>query len=248
MSTEDLLGLAIPVAFFFMLAVELFRPARQFPRVKLWRLVGVVFLVVVMAVNIALPLVLPIEWMQRHRLFDGTRLGTVGGVIAGYLVTSLLGYLWHRAEHRFHFLWRWFHQMHHSPTRMDLSGVFFFHPFDVVSQIVWSFVAGVLILGLTPLAAALTGTVAAFYALFQHWNIATPRWLGFLIQRPESHCLHHERDVHARNYSDLPLWDMLFGSFHNPATFAGEVGFAPAEARRVGAMLLGRDVTAPPLS
>ena len=58
--------------------------------------------------------------------------------------------------------------------------------------------------------------------------------------------LHHEFAVHARNYGDLPLWDMLFGTFANPrdeAVTAGlRVGFAPEAARRVGAMLLCVDV------
>jgi hypothetical protein len=45
----------------------------------------------------------------------------------------------------------------------------------------------VIVLGLDPLAAALTGYLFTFYGLFQHWNIRTPRWLGYFIQRPESH-------------------------------------------------------------
>ena len=66
--------------------------------------------------------------------------------------------------------------------------------------------------------------MSAFYALFQHWNVRTPRWLGYIIQRPESHGLHHELGVHARNYSDFPLWDILMGTFVNPASFDGDVG------------------------
>ena len=88
-----------------------------------------------------------------------------------------------------------------------------------------------LVLGLDPVAAALTGYIAAFYGYFQHMNIRTPRWLGYLIQRPEAHCIHHQRDVHAYNYGDLPVWDMLFGTFRNPASFEGAVGLRPARHR-----------------
>ena len=98
---------------------------------------------------------------------------------------------------------------------------------------------------LEPLAAALTGYVASFYSFFQHWNVRTPRWLGLLIQRPEAHCLHHERGVHARNFGDLPLWDMIFGTFANPADFEGEVGFEAPADRRLGAMLVFVDVNRP---
>ena len=54
--------------------------------------------------------------------------------------------------------------------------------------------------------------------MFQHANIRTPHWLGYIVQRPESHSAHHERGVHARNYGDLPLFDIIFGTFHNPRT------------------------------
>jgi hypothetical protein len=37
----------------------------------------------------------------------------------------------------------------------------------------------------------------------QHANIRTPRWLGYLIQRPESHGVHYGRGIHRCNYSDL---------------------------------------------
>ena len=53
-------------------------------------------------------------------------------------------------------------------------------------------------------------------AAFQHANLRTPRWLGYLIQRPESHSVHHARGVHAFNYCDFPLIDMLFGTLRNP--------------------------------
>ena len=49
--------------------------------------------------------------------------------------------------------------------------------------------------------------------------------------------------MHARNYGDLPLWDLLFGTFSNPRAFTGEVGFSPGSHRRVGSMLIGRDVS-----
>ena len=56
-------------------------------------------------------------------------------------------------------------------------------------------------------------------------NIRTPRLLGYLIQRPEQHGLHHERDVHAYNYASLMLWDLLFGTFRNPESFPTQYGF-----------------------
>jgi sterol desaturase/sphingolipid hydroxylase (fatty acid hydroxylase superfamily) len=147
--------------------------------------------------------------------------------------------------HRTPFLWRWFHQMHHSAERMDAFSAFIFHPLDVVGfAFVGSFALGVII-GLQPEAALLTGTVGTFLAFFNHSNIRTPQWLGYIIQRPENHSLHHERGVHAFNYGDISLWDMVFGTFRNPKTWEGQTGFYDGASERIGEMLIGRDVSQP---
>lgn len=244
MNAEDLLGLAIPVTYLVMLAVEHWRPARRFPPIPWWRTLGAVFVVILLTINMMLPLMLPVEWLATHRLLDLSSLGVGGGAVVGYLVVSLVNYVWHRSEHRFMILWRGFHQLHHSPTRMDISGAAFTHPLEVVAAGIIAIGITVFLLGVDPLAAALTGYIGAFYSMFQHWNIRTPGWLGYIIERPESHCRHHEMNVHADNYSDLPLWDILFGTFRNPETFDGEVGFEGPASRRIGAMLLGADVNA----
>jgi sterol desaturase/sphingolipid hydroxylase (fatty acid hydroxylase superfamily) len=235
----------IPVTYLALLALERAFPARAFPEIRFWRLTGSLFVVVLLGVNAALPSLVPGDWLARHRLLDGGRLGLVGGVVVGYLALSFVSYWVHRAEHRFGLAWRALHQLHHSPPRVDLAGSAYTSPLEVVVFASLSMAVLVVVLGLDPLAAALTGYVGAFYSMFQHWNVRTPRALGYLIQRPESHCAHHERGVHARNYGDLPLWDLVFGTFHNPEGFQGEVGFEPRAARRVGAMLLGVDVSAP---
>jgi sterol desaturase/sphingolipid hydroxylase (fatty acid hydroxylase superfamily) len=98
----------------------------------------------------------------------------------------------------------------------------------------------VLGVGIGAEAAIAINLVATFMGLFQHANIKTPHWLGYLIQRPESHSAHHERGVHARNYGDLPLFDIIFGTFHNPREFDGQVGFFEGGSCKVGPMLIGK--------
>lgn len=245
MDTVDLVGLLIPLTYFVMLAVELRWPARRFPARRGWHLLGIGFLLLIASVGATVPLLLPLEWMAAHRWLDGSRLGVVGGTLVGWFVLSGLSYAYHRGAHTLPWLWRATHQLHHSPQRVDISGSVFFHPLEMVVQVLLQLFVTVIVLGLHPLAAALTGVVAAFYGMFQHWNVRTPVWLGYVIQRPEAHCEHHRRGVHASNYGDLPLWDLLFGSFRNPRAFEGECGFdAPAD-RRVARMLGWQDVNAP---
>jgi len=245
MESLDLIGPAIPATYLVMLALEKWRPARVFPARRGWTWIGLGFLVLVGTVSTVLPLLIDTQWLAAHRLVDGTRLGIAGGTVVGYVVLSALTYAYHRTCHAVPMLWRLSHQIHHSPQRVDMSGSVLFHPFEMVVQVLLQLFVTLIVLGLDPLAAALTGYVAAFYGMFQHWNVHTPQWLGVLIQRPEAHCEHHRRGVHAHNYGDLPIWDILLGTFRNPKTFSGECGFdAPAD-KRLGAMLALRDVNAP---
>ena len=240
MKIEDILGLAVPATYLFMYVTEKIWPARQFPKIGWWGLVGVGFMLAMMTVGVVLPLVLPVEWIAAHRLVNGEALGVAGGAIVGFVAFELVVYAYHRACHTFPFMWRALHQMHHAPQRIDIPGAVVFHPLELVVQNVIALGVTLFVLGLDPLAAAIIGYMGAFYGLFQHWNIRTPAWLGYVIQRPEAHCHHHELNVHALNYSDFPLWDMVFGTFKNPDKFEGRVGFA--EKASFAKMLVGVDV------
>ena len=245
MDTVELIGLLVPLTYLVMLAIEARWPARAFPPRRGWRWIGIGFLLLIATVGTVVPLLLPLEWLAAHRWLDGSGLGVVGGTAVGWLVLSFANFLWHRASHAFSPLWRFGHQMHHSPQRVDISGSTLFHPAEMVVQVLVQLFVTVIVLGLDPLAAALVGYVVAFHGMFQHWNVRTPAWLGYLIQRPEAHCVHHRRGVHAYNYSDFPLWDLLSGGWRNPREFRGACGFeSPADAR-LGAMLAFTDVNAP---
>ncbi len=103
-------------------------------------------------------------------------------------------------------------------------------------------IAAVLVLGISPDAAALAGYLSFFVGVFQHLNVRTPQWIGFVIQRPEAHAVHHTRGVHAYNYGNFMLWDILFGTFRNPGLHVQPAGFWDGASAKVGAMLIGRDV------
>lgn len=89
-----------------------------------------------------------------------------------------------------------------------------------------------------------TVCVTTFLSVFQHSNVCTLRWLGVLVQRQESHSWHHAPGVPAGKYSDLPLFDMLLGTWHNPCDFAPEQGFHQGASSQYGRLLPGRDVAA----
>jgi sterol desaturase/sphingolipid hydroxylase (fatty acid hydroxylase superfamily) len=245
MEVVDIVGLLVPLTYFALLAVERLRPARRFPPRRGWTWIGIAFLVLLGTVSTVLPLLFDPAWLATHRWLDGGRLGVVGGTVVGYVVLSGLMYAYHRTVHTVPLLWRLTHQIHHSPQRVDISGSVLFHPLEMVIQVLLQLCVTLIVLGLDPLAAALVGYVAAFYGMFQHWNVHTPWWLGYLIQRPEAHCEHHRLGVHANNYGDLPVWDLLLGTFRNPRQFVGDCGFEAPADRRLGAMLAFEDVNRP---
>ena len=245
MTAIDLFGLLVPVTYLAMLGIEALFPARGFPAIPYWRLKGIAFLTVQGLLATLTPLLIPEPWLHAHRLIDLESLGVIGGAALGWAVLSLVNYAWHRSAHSVPLMWRLFHQIHHSPQRLDMSGAALFHPLETIMFFALATVTTTLILGLDPVAAALTGYIAAFYGYFQHMNVRTPPWLGYLIQRPEAHCIHHQREVHAYNYGDLPVWDMLFGTFRNPKDFADDVGFDQPASGRLGAMLGFIDVNEP---
>ena len=224
-----------------MMATEALRPGRAFPRVRGWwpralALNGLQALVVV-AAGVAWD-----GWILARRPWSADGLGLVPGALLGYLAITFVYYFWHRARHEVPFLWRWFHQVHHSPQRLEVITSFYKHPFELVANSLLSSAILYWGVGLGPAAAGVTVLMTGVAELFYHWNVRTPHGLGPFFQRPEMHCVHHEEGRHACNYSDLPLWDILFGTYHNPRAFDGRCGFGPEREHELGRMLRGVDV------
>lgn len=227
------------------IALEQLRPARAYPRLPAWRLAGVCFLFFGHMFAGLVALAVPEDWLERHRLFDLTGLGIVGGVVAQYAVHTFLYYWYHRAMHRFDVLWR-IHQVHHSPPRYDVSLAYIDHPFDQALQFLWSSVAFTLVFGFDPRAVAIALYLSFLATLLEHSNLRTPTWVGWFTARPEHHSLHHERGVHRGNYSEWPVvWDRLFGTYREPTQERRDVGFDLPWYASLGHMLLMVDVHKP---
>jgi sterol desaturase/sphingolipid hydroxylase (fatty acid hydroxylase superfamily) len=182
--------------------------------------------------------------MMGKSLWNTQALGITGSAVIGYLVITFIYYWWHRARHQNHFLWRWIHQVHHSPQRIEVITSFYKHPLELIVNSILSSTILYMLVGVDPKAGSLAILLTGLAELFYHWNVKTPYWLGFIFQRPESHCVHHQEGLHKYNYSDLPLWDILFGTFLNPKTFEAKCGFGPERELRLGKMLMGVDVYA----
>ena len=242
MDLVDLFGLLVPVTWLVLFVLERIFPARKFPPIRGWAWIGVGALLLLGTVQTVVPLLIPAQWLESHRLLDGGQFGVAGGIFGGGLAATLVSALLHRSFHRVPLLWRTVHEIHHAPQRVDIAGSAVFHVTEMLIYSGASILLLTVVLGLDPVAAAAVGYYQAFLGIFEHANLRTPQWLGYVLQRPESHCVHHRRGYHTYNFSDFPLWDILMGSFRNPREFRGDVGFDEPADGRVGAMLAFRDV------
>ncbi|HLT51603.1 MAG TPA: sterol desaturase family protein [Arenibacter sp.] len=218
-------------------------PARSLPKIKYWKLKGLIFFALFFYLSTYFPLLWD-GYLAQYQLIDLTGLGTLWGGLAGILLYQFGLYVWHRSMHKNNTLWRVFHQMHHSVERLDTYSAFIFSPMDMIGFTALGSLLLVLVAGFTPQAATVIILINTFLSMFQHSNIRTPTWLGYVVQRPEAHSLHHAKGIHAYNYGDITIYDILFGTWKNPKHFESENGFYMGASSKITDMLLFKDIKA----
>lgn len=232
--------IVISIFLILLIAEELF-PGRPLPKIKYWKIKGILAFVIYFYLSTYLPMIWN-DTLSQYQLFDMSFLGDLGGAIVALWIYELGVYVWHISMHKSDILWRVFHQMHHSAERVDTYGAFFFSPMDMIGFTFLTSLALVVVGGFTVQATIYAIYGATFLSVIQHANIKTPQWMGYIFQRPESHSIHHAKGVHAFNYSDLPLFDIILGTFNNPKDFANETGFYKGASSRICDMLLFKDI------
>jgi len=237
----DPVSLTVLGLYAVLILLEALFPARALPRVKGWRTRALVVFVCYFYLSSYLPLLWG-EALARYRLVNLEALNPFVGAAIGVLIYELFVYLWHQTMHRVHWIWRSFHQMHHSAERLDSWGAFYFSPLDIVGFTFLTSLSLTVVVGLSAQAVTYALYATTFLGVVQHINVRTPQWLGYIVQRPESHSVHHGRGVHQYNYSDLPLFDILFGTFRNPKEFVSESGFYDGASAKVAEILVFKDI------
>lgn len=229
-------------AFVFCFLLERAVPGWPLPRVRTWPL----RVLLVNAVQLGVVLLAGLTWERWLSSWSVFQLSqhvspAAGGLIA-YFIATFVFYWWHRLRHEHTFLWRGFHQIHHSPRRLEVITSFYKHPGEmVVNSIIGSLLIYTL-LGMSLEAAGIYTLCTALGEFFYHTNVRTPRWVGWFFQRPEMHRIHHQLGRHKNNYGDITWWDMLFGTYENPKEWVHNCGFDDAKEQRLADMLAYKDV------
>ena len=236
------LAIIFAVAAVFMTAERLW-PGRELPNPGGWYMRAALL----NAVQLAIVVLAGVTW---NRWFSA--LAIIGmskylppvaeGLVAWFIGTFVF-YWWHRLRHSSDLVWRTIHQVHHSPQRIEAMTSFYKHPLEIAINSMLASAIVFFLLGGSIAGAAWFNVFAAAGEMFYHSNLRTPRWLGFFMQRPEHHSIHHQVGVHDFNFGDITWWDRLFGTFREAPEFVAQCGFAGEAERKLGSMLLFRDVT-----
>jgi sterol desaturase/sphingolipid hydroxylase (fatty acid hydroxylase superfamily) len=183
------------------------------------------------------------RWLHERSVFHlGSHLSDWASALVAYFISTFIYYWWHRFRHESQFFWRLCHQLHHSPRRIEILTSFYKHPVEIFLNSLLSSAIVYTLLGCSIRAAAYYTVLTAIAEYFYHWNIRTPRWLGYFVQRPESHRVHHQYGHHTQNFADLPIWDWMFGTLHNARDFNARCGFDAWREDRFEDLLAFRDV------
>lgn len=234
--------ITILVVFSFCFVLERLSPGWPLPKVRTWP----IRVLLINGAQLCVVLLAGVTWEKWLSSISVFRLSehvspAMGGIIA-YFIATFIFYWWHRWRHEVDFLWRGFHQIHHSPQRLEVITSFYKHPGEMIVNSILGSLLVYTLLGLSIEAGAYYTLCTALGEFFYHTNIKTPRWIGYVFQRPEMHRIHHQYDRHKNNYGDIVWWDMMFGTYENSKDWVHSCGFDPDKEEKLLEMLAYQDV------
>jgi sterol desaturase/sphingolipid hydroxylase (fatty acid hydroxylase superfamily) len=219
-------AILVPSALFAVLAIwEMVMPRRTLAlgRMPRWITHGVFFLCNAALGRVLLALVTVASaaaWAQDvgFGLFNLTSWPIWLEILLAFMLLDFAVWLQHLLMHKIPLLWR-MHKVHHSDRDLDVSSALRFHPFELLVSVLYKS-AWVVLLGVPPIVAVAFELWLSANALFNHSNIALPRWLDAILRpvlvTPDYHFVHHS--VHVREQNNnfgfaLTWWDRLFGLY-----------------------------------
>ena len=143
----------------------------------------------------------------------------VVGVVVWFVLYDLAYYAFHRAQHRFAWLWR-FHAVHHSDPAMNATTYARQHVLENVFQSVLILFPMLLLFDPSTKTGLAVGFISAAVQFWIHADVRVHygRWSVFLVG-PLQHRWHHNRDPQHRDVnfaSTFPWIDLLFGTYKAP--------------------------------
>lgn len=163
--------------------------------------------------------VLLLVWIKSH-LLGNFELSVAGAVprlallAVGILIGDFLGYVCHKAQHQYWFLWH-FHAVHHSQLELNFFTQDRVHDFDTLTQLSIRLLPAMI---LSPGLDEIFAYYVAFstYTRLYHCPIRSNYGLlRYFLVTPQSHRIHHSSDPSHYNSNFgiiLTIWDHIFGT------------------------------------
>lgn len=241
LATQAVPTILIIFSTLFFFSWERMKPGRELPHSNGWHLRAIL----INLIQLAMIGVAGATWNVFFRKYTLFQLGNwkypaLEGFFYWFIGTFVF-YWWHRLRHK-NGWWLIFHQLHHSPSRIEVFTSFYKHPIEIAAD---SILIGFIIyyvFGGSGIAGAWYALYAATGEYFYHANIKTPHWIGFFLQRPEHHSIHHQFGVHKYNFSDITWWDRMFGTFKDTNEFAKRCGFREENEEKIKEILKFKNV------
>ena len=225
----------------FFLLFERIKPGRMLPKIKNWYYMALIINVIQLIITL-LTARLWIEIFGEISLFKirNWQSEILQGFF-GWLIGTFFFYWWHRVRHIKGF-WLIFHQLHHSPSRIEAVTSFYKHPIEILADAILSALILYPLLGCSLMGMFWYNCFAGIGEYLYHSNIKTPKWFRYFIQTPELHSIHHQFGVHKYNFGDITIWDRIFGTYKDTTEFAERCGFPKDAEHKLKEMLLFKDV------
>jgi sterol desaturase/sphingolipid hydroxylase (fatty acid hydroxylase superfamily) len=138
--------------------------------------------------------------------------------VLAILLLDLAIWTQHLVTHKVPAFWR-FHRVHHADRDFDVTTALRFHPVEIIASAGLK-VGLVYLLGPAAIAVLAFELLLNATAMFNHANLALPRWLDgplrLVLVTPDMHRVHHSvrREEHDSNYGfALSIWDRLFRTY-----------------------------------
>ena len=139
-------------------------------------------------------------------------------IVLALLVLDFAIWVQHLITHKVPLFWR-LHRMHHADRDMDVTTALRFHPLEILASMALK-IGLVYALGPQAVAVVLFEILLNGTALFNHANLALPRWLDSVVRlvlvTPDMHRVHHStrREEHDSNFGfALSIWDRIFRTY-----------------------------------
>jgi sterol desaturase/sphingolipid hydroxylase (fatty acid hydroxylase superfamily) len=225
----------------FFLLFERIKPGRMLPKIKNWYYMALIINVIQLIITL-LTARLWIEIFGEISLFKirNWQSEILQGFF-GWLIGTFFFYWWHRVRHIKGF-WLIFHQLHHSPSRIEAVTSFYKHPIEILADAILSALILYPLLGCSLMGMFWYNCFAGIGEYLYHSNIKTPKWFRYFIQTPELHSVHHQFGVHKYNFGDITIWDRIFGTYKDTTEFVERCGFPKDAEHKLKEMLLFKDV------